>query len=41
MFTGIFGALLGLAIQTRRRWLSVLDDDEERYENGRGKFDHA
>jgi len=24
MFTGIFGALLGLAIQTRRRWLRIL-----------------
>jgi RsiW-degrading membrane proteinase PrsW (M82 family) len=24
MFTGIFGALLGLAVQTRRRWLRIL-----------------
>jgi hypothetical protein len=24
MFTGIFGASLGLAIQTRRRWLRIL-----------------
>ena len=24
MFTGIFGASLGLAIQTRRRWVRIL-----------------